>query len=206
MCPADQITEQAKAALGRDVQLHRFIITLRGRTGYLRPELEEEPIRGENGHLHGDDELLLGVGEGGSRLQRAMLKACLVLRDKQALCMQHSFQQCCAYAWCSGRNRFCRGGMASSNAEGVPGVAGGTGPVQAEWPYSRRTVCRQGPGTVIQKTPSHPFGGCQLCCRPCGWLCNHACNLCRDAARFAPVPPAVCPLQPGLLLLQCWRP
>eukprot|EP00891_Asterochloris_glomerata_P003438 jgi/Astpho2/3438/fgenesh1_pg.00055_%23_7_t len=40
-----QITEQAKAALGRDVQLHRFIITLRGRTGYLRPELEEEPIR-----------------------------------------------------------------------------------------------------------------------------------------------------------------
>ena len=30
------------------MQLHRFIITLRGRTGYLRPELEEEPIRGEN--------------------------------------------------------------------------------------------------------------------------------------------------------------
>ena len=65
MYPAGQITEQAKAALGRDVQLHRFIITLRGRTGYLRPELEEEPIRGENGHETGTKYIVKGIGSAG---------------------------------------------------------------------------------------------------------------------------------------------
>ena len=99
MCPAGQITEQAKAALGRDVQLHRFIITLRGRTGYLRPELEEEPIRGE---------MRTSPVTEAARLQRAMLTACLVLRGSHAPCMQQSFQQCCWY--CGGRNRSCRGG------------------------------------------------------------------------------------------------
>lgn len=43
-----------------------------------------------------------------AKLQRAMLTACLVLWDNQALCRLHSIQLCCIYAWSFGRNRSCR--------------------------------------------------------------------------------------------------
>ena len=105
-CPAGQITEQAKAALGRDVQLHRFIITLRGRTGYLRPELEEEPIRGENGRLPGEggskaaegnaDGMPGAVGQPGpvqAAQHSVMLHLCLVLWEEQVLQSRISIKQ-----------------------------------------------------------------------------------------------------------------
>ena len=45
-CPADSVVQQAAQALGQKVVLRHYLVTVRGRTGYLDPKWEECTITG----------------------------------------------------------------------------------------------------------------------------------------------------------------